>query len=398
MKDVFNAFVRNDILLKPNRKGKLSSLTFAVKDVFQVKGIKGTAGNPDWLKTHPPAEKNASVIDLLLDNGATFVGTTITDELMYSLNGENFHYGTPINPKDPKRIPGGSSSGSAVAVSSGLVDFSLGTDTGGSVRIPAAYCGIFGFRPTHGLVPIDGVIPLAQSFDTVGWMAKDPNTLLRIGEVLLPNDLKKPTHVGAAFQTAKCPIESWELAEKGTKDVLSPVLSELEGVLTTVWEKISDHGLEEWSNVFKIIQGLEIWKNHGEWITKENPVFGPDIEARFKMASELELKKWGPNIGVRAEIREKVVNIIGDGILILPTIPGPAPKINGSKEDIESRRAKTMQLTCIAGLAGLPQVTLPVTNSPGVPLGLSVIAGPGNDLVLLHWVEEVWKRVMKRTG
>lgn len=168
MKDHWNAFVDSNLNIKPLGVGPLNGLTFAVKDVFEIKDYANTAGNPDWYRTHFPASRNAPVVDALLQQGAFLIGTTHTDELMYSLNGENFHYGTPVNPHAHNRIPGGSSSGSAVATASRLVDFALGTDTGGSVRIPSSYCGLFGFRPTHGFVNIDGVIPLAKSFDTVG--------------------------------------------------------------------------------------------------------------------------------------------------------------------------------------------------------------------------------------
>lgn len=125
-------------------------------------------GNPDWARTHPPAKTTAPTVLALLRAGATSVGKTVMDEMAYSINGENAHYGTPKNPCASDRIPGGSSSGSAVAVGANLVDFSLGTDTGGSVRVPAAFCKIHGFRPSHGVVSVDGVIPMAQSFDTVG--------------------------------------------------------------------------------------------------------------------------------------------------------------------------------------------------------------------------------------
>lgn len=167
------------------QSGPLSGLSFAVKDVFDIKGNTSGAGNPDWLRTHPPAESTAPALLALLQRGAALEGTTQTDELMYSLNGENAHYGTPINPVAPDRIPGGSSSGSAVAAAAGLVDFAIGTDTGGSIRIPSSYCGLYGFRPTHGAVSTEGLIPLAHSFDTVGWMSRDVNILLKTGCVLL---------------------------------------------------------------------------------------------------------------------------------------------------------------------------------------------------------------------
>lgn len=177
-------------------RGPLQGLSFTVKDVFAVAGHRSSAGNPDWLRTHEPAADHAPAVRRLLEAGADLRGAAHTDELMYSLGGENYHYGTPVNPHGQDRIPGGSSSGSAVAVAAGSVDFALGTDTGGSVRVPSSYCGVFGFRPTHGAVPLEGVIPLAPGFDTVGWIAGSAELLFKVGRVLLAGaDSGRGVHV-----------------------------------------------------------------------------------------------------------------------------------------------------------------------------------------------------------
>jgi amidase len=186
-RDPYNAFCRHTrVTLSGAPNGPLHGLTMAVKDVFDIAGHRTGNGNPVWLETHAPAERTASAVERLLAAGASMVGKTHTDEMAYSLNGENVHYGTPTNPNAPGRIPGGSSSGSAAAVAGGLVDFALGTDCGGSVRLPASYCGIYGIRTTHGLVLADGVVDLAASFDTVGWFARDPQMLRKVADVLLP--------------------------------------------------------------------------------------------------------------------------------------------------------------------------------------------------------------------
>ncbi|KZV37390.1 ABC transporter G family member 28 [Dorcoceras hygrometricum] len=183
----FGAFVEKFTLLphpSPHQL-PLTNLTFAVKDIFDVEGYVTGFGNPDWVRTHSVATSTAPVIMELLYAGAKCVGKTVMDEMAYSINGENIHYGTPVNPRAEDRVPGGSSSGSAVAVGAMLVDFSLGTDTGGSVRVPASYCGIYGFRPSHGIISTSGVIPMSQSFDTVGWFARDPVILSQVGKILL---------------------------------------------------------------------------------------------------------------------------------------------------------------------------------------------------------------------
>ncbi|MCL7747718.1 amidase [Halalkalibacter alkaliphilus] len=385
MKDHYNAFVDENVIVKPVKTGNLSGRTFAVKDVFDIKGITSSAGNPDWLRTHTPAEKNAVSIELLLQSGATLTGTTITDELMYSLNGENYHYGTPVNPKAEGHIPGGSSSGSAVAASSGVVDFAIGTDTGGSVRIPAAYCGVYGFRPTHGLVPINGVIPLAESFDTVGWMTSDPQLLLEVGSSLIKENrlLDKP------FASLLFGTDAWELADEKSKEVLETYTDRLGNELQSEWLTIAEGGLQKWASCFRTLQGLEIWKNHGKWINEVNPSFGPDIAARFDWASTLREEDKPENLRLKETISTKLLEVLGeDQLLIIPTTPGEAPLCNLSGEEIEERRSQTMQLSCIAGLTGFPQVTIPIEGKVGMPIALSVIAGPNQDRRLLQWVYE----------
>ncbi|WP_332630814.1 amidase [Halalkalibacter flavus] len=385
MKDRFNAFIDENVIATPVKTGNLSGRTFAVKDVFDIEGVTSSVGNPDWLRTHSPAKKNASSIDQLLQEGATLQGTTITDELMYSLNGENFHYGTPINPKAPEHIPGGSSSGSAVAASSGVVDFALGTDTGGSVRIPAAYCGIYGFRPTHGLVSIDGVIPLAESFDTVGWMTADPQLLVEVGCVLIKED--RSFKEDKPFTKLLFGTDAWDLADERSKQVLVTYKEKLKKLFKSEWLTIAEEGLQRWASCFRTLQGLEIWKNHGEWINEVNPSFGPDIAARFDWASTLREEDKPENLRLKETISTKLLEVLGDDqLLIIPTTPGEAPLCNLSGEEIEKRRSQTMQLSCIAGLAGFPQVTIPIEGKEGMPIALSIIAGPNQDRRLLQWV------------
>ncbi|RTR31843.1 amidase [Robertmurraya yapensis] len=379
MTDQWNAFVKNDLNIKSVGSGNLDGLTCGIKDVMSIKGYQNAAGNPDWLRTHEPANENAPVINRLLEQGATITGTTHTDELMFSLNGENFHYGTPINPNSPGRIPGGSSSGSAVAVAAGLVDFAIGTDTGGSVRIPSSYCGIFGFRPTHGYVDIAGVIPLAKSFDTVGWMAREADLLLKVGETLIP-----PSSSGEQeFTHFYLEEEAWSFLEEESKQILLKAVSNSEEKSTL---KIAEAGLSEWANLFRTIQGIEIWKEHGEWIERERPTFGPGIAERFLWTSTLNQDELEPKIERKEKIKEQLSKLLKDnGLLVIPTAPGEAPLKNLSMEKMEQYRSRTMQLTCIAGLTGFPQVTIPFVKEDGLPIGLSFIANEFQDLNLLKW-------------
>jgi amidase len=387
MKQDWGAFVSKDVVLEPTGMGKLQGMSFAVKDVFGIKGYTSGAGNPDWLSTHAPADQTAESIERLLAQGARLTGTTQTDELMYSLNGENFHYGTPVNPKAPGCIPGGSSSGSAVAVSAGLVDFALGTDTGGSVRIPSAYCGIYGFRPTHGLVSMQGVIPLAESFDTLGWMARTSDLLLSVGLCLI--DQAAPKNV--RFKRIYLANDAWAMADASSVSIISEQIIALNQLVDDCQRiEVADQGLTAWMNAFRNLQGLEIWRAHGQWIQTVNPTFGPGIADRFAWASTLREENSQVFYELRKEVRKNISDLLGeDSLLIIPTAPGSAPPLNQSGDEMEKRRTRTLQLSSIAGLAGLPQITIPLTNSEGFPIGLSVIAGHHQDIRLLTWVNEV---------
>ncbi|RXZ82670.1 amidase [Paenibacillaceae bacterium] len=384
MEDEWGAFYDRSLALAPLRAGALSGLTFAVKDVFDIAGYVPGAGSPDWKWTHKEAAAHAEAVRLLLENGAGLRGTTHTDELMYSLNGENYHYGTPINPQAQRHIPGGSSSGSAVAVSAGMVDFALGTDTGGSVRIPASYCGVYGFRPTHGAVSMQGVVPLAPSFDTTGWMSRDARIMREVGNVLLPGNGQDGAH--ASFGTIVTGTDIMQAVNEECAQAVQPWMSSLYGLAGEHREMvIAPEGLEVWMHVFRLLQGYEIWQTHGAWVEKERPRFGPGVAERFTWASSITSDSVRAERRLRQQIRESMSGLLGnDGVLVLPTAPGYAPLRNTTGKELENWRSRTLQLCCIAGLAGLPQVSMPLTDIGGRPVGLSLIAGPGRDRQLLQ--------------
>ncbi len=394
----WGAYVNVEVKLPATRSGPLNGLTFAVKDVFHIQGETSGAGNPDWLRTHEPATSTAPALLTLLENGANLEGTTQTDELMYSLNGENAHYGTPTNPLASDRIPGGSSSGSAVAAAAGLANFAIGTDTGGSVRIPSSYCGLYGFRPTHGAVSAEGVIPLAHSFDTVGWMSKDITILRNVGNVLMKERLllkENGSQIATdlnmkPFTQFFIATEAWELPEAEDCSLLLSTLHKIEEWQPEGYQTINltepAESLADWSAAFRVLQGLEIANEHSDWLTKERPTFGPGIAERFEWACSLEKSASEAEAELRARVQRNLVNLLGeDGLLAIPTAPGPAPLLGLKGPEAEAYRAKTMQLSCIAGLSGLPQVTVPVLRPDGLPIGLSFIGGTKTDLKLLDW-------------
>lgn len=390
MEDRYHAYMDKSLTMGPLGSGPLNGLAFAMKDVFAVQGHRNAAGNPDWLRTHEAATATAKAVELLLQGGAKLCGATHTDELMYSLNGENHHYGTPINPNAPGRIPGGSSSGSAAAVAAGEADFAIGTDTGGSVRIPSSYCGIYGFRPTHGAVDTAGLIPLAPSFDTVGWMAREAEDLLAVGKVLIGRNSPMKR-----FNRILHAEDIWSLAEADCREALQGSVANIAQYIGPVERLVlQEDGYSEWMNTFRMLQGLEIWRSHGEWIESCKPEFGPGIAERFAWTKTLDGSGQEAVLEeARERIRETMQQLLGDGsLLVMPTAPGPAPLLNLPSEQLEQTRMRTLQLCCIAGLAGLPQVTLPIGRVDGLPVGLSIIAGRGCDIPLLELVYELSER------
>jgi amidase len=390
--DSLGAFCRdNHIVAAGAGSGPLEGLTFAVKDVFHVRGGVTGFGHPDWLHTHGVATDTAAAVQQLLDAGATMVGKTVTDELAYSLSGQNYHYGTPINPRDPTRVPGGSSSGSASAVAGGIVDFSLGTDCGGSVRIPASYCGLFGMRPTHGRVSLKGAIPFAPSFDCAGWFARDADLLEKVGRALLGNEAPRQT------------ITRVLLAEDGLAELAMEAQRALLPAIRCVEERIgraqpvtlSDDGLDRWSETFRILQAAEIWDSLGPWIEEVRPAFGPGIRERFAAAARLDPSLIGEAKKRRLSIRQRLAQILPAGTaLLVPTAPHVAPALSSDNDGLEtSYRHQAMNLLCVAGLGGLPQISLPMAELHGLPIGLSLIGDQGTDLPLLEFAKKLCGRV-----
>ena len=380
--DRLGAFCRHthvEIMSTP--RGPLVGLKFAVKDIYDVAGQRTGFGNPDWLRTHGPATRTALVVQRLLDAGAHLVGKTHTDELTWSLTGENAHYGTPVNVNAPGRVPGGSSSGSAAAVAAGVVDFAIGSDTGGSVRVPASFCGILGMRPTYGRIPLDGVCPLAPSFDTCGWFARDAGVFERVGRTLLCDDVSAP-----APERLLIAQDALEVAGETVAQTLRSALDKvaaLVGMLEPV--TVGDEPLTRWMDYFRFLQGAEAWTCHGEWITREKPALGPGVKERFA---------WAPTVGPeditrartrREEIARRMAEMVGGRtVLALPSAPGIAWLRNSPPKVLDDLRARALPILCIAGLARLPQVSLPLAQLDGCPLGLSLIAARGNDTLLLE--------------
>jgi amidase len=389
--------------------GPLAGRTVAVKDVFAVRGHPVGAGNPRRLAGQRPADGHAAAVRTLLDAGASVAGIAHTDELAYSLSGANGHYGTPPNPAAPDRTCGGSSSGPGSAVALGLADIGLGTDTAGSVRVPASYLGLYGLRTSHGALDRSGMLPLAPSFDTVGWLTRDAATLAATARAALPHARRAPL-TRAVVVPALC-----ALAEPAVRSALAPALrsapapavrsalasavrsapapalraAPAPAIRTSVLPEpsrvpIAPADVRRWCAAFRTVQASEAWSEHGEWITANPGALGADVAARFAVGARTGDDEVTAARRVLADARARLLDLLTPGTaLLLPATSTPAtPRATPDSPSAARARASTLHLTCLAAIAGAPALSLPLATANGAPIGLSLIAAPGSDLDL----------------
>ncbi len=369
--------------------GPLSGATFVVKENIDVAGQTSTNGHPQWAATHAPARANASVVDRLLGAGARLVGKTHMDEMAYSLMGANPHYGTPINPAAPERHPGGSSSGSAVAVAAGLVNFAIGTDTAGSCRAPAAFCGIFGFRSSHGAIAMDGVVPLAPSLDVIGWFARDLSRMISVADALLPPD---PDHAG--FDEAVLFGDGFSAVETSFASAAAPPIDLLKsGRWREGW--LDEEFFKTALAHFRNLQAFEAWSSHGAWINAEHPTFGKGVEERFAIASKVMLEQKKAAEAFREEARKRIDALIGEkGYLVMPTAPFRSPLLSEKEEQLDAKRYQMMRLFLIASYFSLPQISMPLPTGDA-PVALSFVGRRGSDRHLLALAQRFCAKLKK---
>jgi len=367
--------------------GPLAGLTFAVKDLFDVAGYPTGGGNPLLLAMSGVKTATAPSVQRLLDAGARFGGKTHTDELAFSMNGRNAHFGTPVNGGAPDRIPGGSSSGSAAAVSNRLCDFALGTDTGGSVRAPASHCGLFGIRPTHGRVSLDRCLDLAPSFDTCGFFSRDARTFGRIGAVLLGDD---PSPLPARVRLLR-PVDVWDLLAEEVAAALAPALGRVEaaaGRAQPCDAVLDSFDAMYWS--FRHLQGREAWQVDGPFIERFAPPLGPGVAERFAWSRQVTEAQVVDAAHFCDRFRGHLAGLLGsDGVLVMPTMPDVAPLLAAEESELESYRNAAIRMLCLSGLSGFAQVTLPLASRLGAPLGISLLGPAGSDRSLVALAERI---------
>lgn len=410
--------------------GPLAGLTLAVKDIFDVASYPTGWGNPQKAAEALPATKTAPAVQMILDAGARFAGKTQTDELAFSLMGQNAHYPFPVNPAAPDRVTGGSSCGSAAAVAGGLVDIATASDTGGSVRAPASFCGLIGLRTTHGAIPLDGTMPLAPSLDTFGWFARDIDVYEKVAEVLLEAFSPLEGEMGGSPEG----VASEGIARKSSAAATTPpgsfaatlpsggrgsrsfriaaldslLLGQTEateyarmvGLAATVLGEPAlapplSHSPDELYWCFRRIQGFEAWTSHGAWISERDRGLGPGVRERFEYGATIDTETVAHERARRTAFRDELTALLGDdGILILPTVPGAAPLKDASFDDLQSWRERALKLLCWSGLSGLPQITLPLGAVDGAPFGLSLLGPAGSDLPLIR----LGRRILQAAG
>ncbi len=378
-------------------KGPLAGIDFAAKDVFAVAGQRTGAGNPTWLATHPQATGHAEAVGALLEAGATLAGVTITDELAFSLSGTNVHYGTPINPADPRRIPGGSSAGSAVAAARRIVEIGLGTDTAGSIRVPSSYCGVFGLRPTWGRISVQGVVPLAPSFDTVGAMAYDAAVLERAMRTLLGADRSPPSKPRVLLLAEEYLELVGQRERQAIVDGAKLIADRLRLGFDTATILGSDL-VDEIVEHFRAQQLFEVWESHGAWISKYRPSFGPGVAARFELASRAKRPEAGALRRLRELLSARMARAIGaDRIVVKPVTPTVAPFAAAPRAELERNRNFIFRLTSLAAVWGSPELVVPY-QVDGLPFGIGLLGSPGDDEVLLRMAAALgakeWREIL----
>lgn len=378
--DPLNAFVDSKgPAIEVSGEGPLSGCTLAVKDIFDLAGHTTGCGNPDKQTESGPAAATAPAVKALLDAGARFIGKTQTDELAFSLTGQNAHFPRAINPAAPDRVTGGSSSGSAAAVAGGLADIATGSDTGGSIRAPASYCGLVGLRTTHGLIPLDGTMPLAESFDVFGWFARDIDLYITVAEHLLPAATTDPSWL--------IRLDEQEALLAGTieRDAYNGAI----GAIQTLFGKAENTSMtsldvEERYWCLRKTQAFEAWRNHGAWISSADRGLGPGVKERFAYGETISAETYRAETLKREALTSELEELLGDdGLIVMPTVPGVAPLAAASFDDLQDYRERAIRLLCLSGLTGFPQLTLPLASIDGAPFGISLLGPRGSDLALL---------------
>lgn len=376
-----NALLDLPAINLPSGDGPLNGETLAVKDIFDIAGMPTGCGNPQKNESSAPA-RTAPAVQKLLDAGAKFIGKTQTDELAFSLMGQNAHFPHPINPKAPDRVTGGSSSGSAAAVAGGLVSIATGTDTGGSIRAPASFCGLVGLRISHGRISLEGTMPLAPSLDTFGWFAKDSALYERVGAILLGEDQHDFKLTRPLFIPLLEHLLVGEAEDAAYRQMYKTVANHLGHTRSA---RQATASMDDLYLCFRQIQGFEAWAAHGAWLSAKERGLGPGVKERFEFGSQIDRATYESQVRRRALFTSEFADLLkDDGVMVLPTVPGAAPLAVTPLEELQVYREQALRLLMLSGLSGFPQITLPLGAVHGAPFGISLLGPKGSDAALLR--------------
>ncbi len=375
----YNAFITFHEI-SPEKEGILSGLTFGIKDIFLTKGIRTTAGSR-VLKDYVP-KSNAYVVDQILQNGGRVIGKTNTHEFALGATNTSSIAGPARNPHDPSRISGGSSGGSAVAVALDMVDVGIGSDTGGSIRIPASLCGVIGFKPTTGLVPLDGVIPFSWSMDTVGIMSKSFDKILLTFNSLLPYDKRK---VLVSQLPSKPKIGVYLFGDDQGSQSLSKVLDKISSEFEV--KQVNLNMLTYFgSHVRQTIAVAEASSYHKEWINSYAGLYFDDTKNILLSGFKISAVDYVDAMRARRALLEEYLKAFRDvDVIISPTTKIVAPKIDEVKGRESQFRYQLISNTELFSVVGAPSISIPLGSGPeGLPLGLMVSGEPFEDGKLLR--------------
>ena len=336
-----------------------TGVRLAVKDLIDMQGEPTTAGCRAVAETAQPAAADAACLAGARAAGARIVGRTNLHELALGVTGINPWFGTPVNPIDPTCVPGGSSSGAAVAVADDEADVAYGSDTGGSVRIPAACCGVAGLKTTYGRVSVEGVWPLSPSFDTIGPLARDVAGLVLGMQLLEPGFAVGPTR---AVRIGRLRVEADPVIDKAIDDALS----------ATDWE-IVDVELPGWDMVTAVAGALlvaEAWQTDGALLDANPDKVGPDVAGRLRIGSQVDEATMARGNAARQDWRDELARAFATVDLIAtPTLTIFPPTVESGEELLMAR------CTLPVNLAGVPALALPVPSGHRFPASLQLI-GP----------------------
>jgi amidase len=364
-------------LLAPSSSGPLDGETVAVKDLFAVRGLSIGGGVPEFAAESEPQKTSAPVVQALLAAGASVTGVAQTDQFAYSIAGTNSRYGVPSNPRDPRRIPGGSTSGASVAVSRGEVSIGLGTDTAGSIRVPASYQRLWGLRTTTGLVDTSGVLPLAPTFDAVGWLARDGAMLERVTRAVLAD-------ADTADETVEPELVIVPSLVALASDAIrfaTDALAERSGAATVEL----DGDPELWFAAFRSLQAFEAWQCHGSWISSHPGALSRDVATRFADASRVTSAEADRARRDVEEARSVIRAALHGRVLMLPTTADVPPLLRADAAVIDADRARTLRLTFLASIAGVPAVAAPLPGADRLLAGVSFLGQERTDLSLVSF-------------